>query len=227
MAPRRRQETGAPIVLHELEAKAVSELADFRDVDPGAWGVPSDRWDEVRALRHARSAYRLVTPDVVVRGPVDRLNHPGLELEALHTPGHTIGHICLRLPAEKLLLTGDHVLPAIYPGLGLGGRPTVNPIAAYLESLERVAVFDDHEILPGHHYRFTGLAERVERTAAHHRRRSDEVAVALAADPEATVYRVAAALTWSGGWERMQGFLLYSALTQTAMHIDLLRSRSA
>ena len=146
----------------------------------------------------------MVRPDVVVRGQVDHLQHPGLAIEVLHTPGHTTGSICLRLPEERLLLTGDHVLPAIHPGLGLGGSSDRNPVAEYLDSLGRVVGHDDHEVLPGHNYRFTGLAERAAATAAHHRRRTDEVAAALERTPDASVFEVASVLTWTAGWQRLR-----------------------
>jgi glyoxylase-like metal-dependent hydrolase (beta-lactamase superfamily II) len=224
MAPRLRDATGASIVLHEQEAAALERLDVIRSIDFEKWGVPDDRMEELRSLDGARDAYTTVRPDIELTGDIDRLHPPGLDIEVLHTPGHTTGSICLRLPDERLLLTGDHVLPAIYPGLGLGGPSARNPIADYLDSLGRVVGYDDHEVLPGHNYRFTGLAERVARTAAHHRRRTDEVERTLRAQPHASVFEVASTLTWTAGWDRMRGFFLYSALAQTAMHIDFLRT---
>ncbi len=223
MAPRLRDQSGAPIVMHERELTALEQLLEDEPVNPTDWGVPPDRVPELTALAQSRSAYRPLEPDVLVRGSVDHIRLSDLDLEVLHTPGHTTGHICLRLPRERLLLTGDHVLPASYPGLGLGGRSITNPIADYLESLELLTAFADHEVLPGHQYRFTGLANRIATITAHHRRRTAEVHAVLETDPLASVYDTAAALTWSRGWDGMRGFLLYSALAQTAMHVDLIR----
>jgi glyoxylase-like metal-dependent hydrolase (beta-lactamase superfamily II) len=224
MAPRLREATGATLVLHEQETMALEHLDVTRSIDPGAWGVPDDRVEELRGLDGGRGSHPTVRPDIQLTGDVDRLQPPGLDIEVLHTPGHTTGSICLRLPEARLLLTGDHVLPAVHPGVGLGGPSARNPLADYLDSLGRVAGYDDHEVLPGHNYRFTGLAERVARTAAHHRRRTDEVERALRAQPDASVFEVAATLTWSAGWDRMRGFFLWSALTQTAMHMDHIRT---
>lgn len=223
MAPRIRDATGASIVVHEREAEALRLEELFQPADPVGWGVPDDRLSELRRLGDDRTGFAPVVPDVVVRGDVDCMHPPGLDIEVLHTPGHTSGSICLRLPEERLLLTGDHVLPAIYPGLGLGAASNRNPIADYIDSLGRVLAYDDHEVLPGHNYRFTGLAERVAQTAAHHRRRTDEVERALTDQPAASVFEIAATLTWTAGWQNMRGFFLYSALAQTAMHIDFLR----
>lgn len=224
LAARLRAHTGAPVVLHEIEAAALSAMAAAPPprVDDG-WGVPADRQDEFAVLRLARDSFRSIVPDLTVRGTGGTLDHPGLPIRWLHTPGHTLGHICLRLPGPRLLLTGDHVLPARYPGVGLGGRSASNPLADYFDSLDLVSAFDDHEVLPGHHYRFRGLAERVAVIVAHHRRRNAQVAAVLRSEPRATVYRVAEELDWSAGWDRLRGFYLFSALAQTAMHVDLLR----
>ena len=46
----------------------------------------------------------------------DRLRHRrGREWFAVHTPGHTVDHICAWDPETGTLLTGDHVLPSITP----------------------------------------------------------------------------------------------------------------
>ena len=31
--------------------------------------------------------------------------------EVVHTPGHSLGHVCLYSPDPRLLLSGDHLLP--------------------------------------------------------------------------------------------------------------------
>jgi glyoxylase-like metal-dependent hydrolase (beta-lactamase superfamily II) len=59
----------------------------------------------------------------------------GLELEVVATPGHTSDSMSLRAPADHALLTGDTVL-------GRGTTVVAHPdgeLAAYLESLERIA----------------------------------------------------------------------------------------
>jgi glyoxylase-like metal-dependent hydrolase (beta-lactamase superfamily II) len=227
MAERLRRETGAGIVMHELESSAMAHLPGSEAVIGADWGVPEDRLRELIQVRDARVVPSAVVPDVVVRGAGGALAVPGFTVEAMHTPGHTQGSMCVRLPELGLIATGDHVLPAIYPGLGLGGPSATNPIADYLASLEVVARFDDHEVLPGHGYRFRGIAARCTVLAAHHGRRTAQVAAALTANPAATPWQVASTLTWSAGWANLQGFYLYSALAQTAMHMDLVGSSAA
>lgn len=220
-----RDFSGAPLVMHELEVSAASGGA----VWPGAadldvWQVPAARKAELESTLWPSAPGRSIDADVIVRGSLDHLHPAGLDIDVIHTPGHTAGSVCLRLPTQRLLLTGDHVLPALYPGIGLGGKiPGRDPIADTFASLDKLKKFDDHEVLPGHHYRFTGLSQRIAAMERHHRRRSGEVEGVLRDRPQASVYEVASALTWSGGWQRMHGPLLYSALLQTSLHIDHLR----
>ena len=105
-------------------------------------------------------------------------------------------------------------------GLGLGGPTATNPVAGFLDGLERIAIYDDHEVLPGHGYRFTGLAERCAEATNHRNQRTAEVAAVLATKPDSTVWEIASQLTWTAGWENFRGFYVRSALAQTAMHRD-------
>lgn len=227
LAEHLRSETGAPIVLHEREDEAIGDLGDAVPSVPSAWGVPPEALEELLALRTATADVpRAPHGDLLLRGDVDRLRIRGWDIEAVRTPGHTPGSVCLRIRDAGVVLTGDTVLPVIHPGLGLGGPTDSNPIADYLGSLDGLAADDDLEVLPGHGYRFTGLRERATGLAEHHLRRTREVAAALDATPDASVWEIAATLTWTAGWANMHGFFLYSALSQTALHIDYLTRRA-
>lgn len=223
LAPRLSRSTGAPVVLHEAEAAALPQPVDHFWTELEEWGVPADRRSQLERDRPGAHSVPAPGSTLLLRGAVDHLRPPGVDIEVLHTPGHTSGHVCLRLPDQKLLLTGDHVLPAIRPGIGLGGPSATNPVADYLRSLELVAAYDDHEVLPGHNYRFTGLAERVAELAERHRTRTREVTEVLRSTPTASVYETAARLTWSSGWTRLGGYHLLSALHQTSLYLDLVR----
>jgi glyoxylase-like metal-dependent hydrolase (beta-lactamase superfamily II) len=179
-----------------------------------------------RVVLHEREQDAPIAHDLLVADG-DTLDIPGRALQVVHTPGHTAGHMCLADPDARIVFTGDHVLPTVNSGLGLGGATVTNPIADYLASLERIAAFDDYEVGPGHEYVFRGLAARCAALREHHLRRSREVAAALAADPGLSVSGIASQLTWTDGWENLDGFRLESALAQTAMHRDFLASGAA
>jgi glyoxylase-like metal-dependent hydrolase (beta-lactamase superfamily II) len=225
LAGRLRQVSGAPVIMHRSDAAALETPGDpvrMRVSELSNWGVPADRRAELTALTLGPATVAEFLVDRTVEGG-ELLDIPGRSLRVIHTPGHTSGHICLREEEQKLIFTGDHVLPTVNPGIGLGGTTSENPIRDYLASLDAVAAFDDHEVLPGHGYRFTGLAERCTELADHHRRRTGEVAAVLARQPDATIWQIAERLTWSSGWQALRGFSLLSALSQTALHRELVR----
>jgi glyoxylase-like metal-dependent hydrolase (beta-lactamase superfamily II) len=112
--------------------------------------------------------------------------------------------------------TPDH-LPSL-DRLAAGGDPTATP--DHLPSLDHLGT-RRAVALPGHEHPFAGLADRCAALAEHHLRRSREVA----AHPGGTVWEVASALTWTGGWEHLPPFARLSALAQTALHRDYLAAR--
>lgn len=223
MAGRVRAASGAPVALHELEQEGIWELSTpIPDAVSLArftgWGVPVDHHRELLDAVHRRGAWEPFTADLLLEDG-DVLDIRGRELRVLHTPGHTTGHLAFVDAVDGLVLTGDLLLPNQFPGIGLGGTPAGDPIGDYLASLALVAEFDDFEVLPGHGFRFSGIAERSAETAAHHERRTAEVSAALVSGGPDTVWSIAGHLTWTVGWENLHGLALLSALSQTALHL--------
>ena len=88
-------------------------------------------------------------PEAVVgRTVADRevMDLGGVTLEFVHTPGHTMGSVCIYYREERVLFTGDTVLGS--------GTTTINPeqgeVAAYIESLNMLLGLDVRLICPGH-----------------------------------------------------------------------------
>ena len=59
---------------------------------------------------------------------------------AIHTPGHTLDHLCLYDPENGILLSGDHVLPSITPHIAGSGQG--DALHSYLATLDLVASLD-------------------------------------------------------------------------------------
>ncbi len=225
LAHRIRDLSGAPVAIGRIEQRAIDELEAGEDLEAAArgWGVPAERMSEVDAIVVAREKSPGFVADLLL-DPGDTLPIPGRSLVAVATPGHTDGHLSFTDDSLQLVITGDHVLPVIYPGLGLGSRLQVDPIGDYLAGLERIAAYDSYEVAPGHWYRFRGLAERCEDIAAHHLRRTAEVEKVLERTPEVSTWEIAGRLTWTAGWPNLEGFMLFSALMQTDMHVAYLKN---
>ena len=67
-------------------------------------------------------SYKVPEPARRVRnGDVIRL--AGRDMFAMHTPGHTLDHLCIHDPEGGFVFTGDHLLPHITPYIsGLAER---------------------------------------------------------------------------------------------------------
>jgi len=142
-----------------------------------------------------------------------------VQLEVIHTPGHTPGHVCFIDEDSRRLFSGDHILPRITPNISLNQFDAEGPLAQYLRSLAKVRDLETSEVMPAHEWRFRGLAERVDGIAAHHERRLEELLAAIVAHPDSTSWFLASQLTWSRSWDQYNGFLRVSAVTETAAHV--------
>jgi glyoxylase-like metal-dependent hydrolase (beta-lactamase superfamily II) len=211
--------------MHPLEAASLPGRA-WRDRHPGtdpAWlgrhGVPADETTQLMVRPERMAALlEMAEPDRAIEdGDVLRL--PGREVRAVWTPGHTPGHLCLHDAEAGILLTGDHLLPRITPNVAVLPTSEGDPLGAYLAALARTAEFHADEAFPAHEYRFRGIDARAAEIAEHHAKRSAEILRAVDTLGEPTGWRIAGALTWSRGWESLQGILRRMALAETLAHL--------
>jgi ribonuclease/clavin/mitogillin len=102
-------------------------------------------------------------------------------LRAIHTPGHSAGHLCFLHERTRSLFTGDHI-----PG-GTGTviiDPPDGDMAAYVKSLERLLGENVDTLFPGHGSPQGGVARRIRALIAHRRDREARVLAALGAEPQ-------------------------------------------
>ena len=67
------------------------------------------------------------------------------EIEVIHTPGHSPGHMCFYDKEYKLLFTGD----LIYKGTLYAFYPTTDPVK-FKESVAKLLKYDVTKLLPAH-----------------------------------------------------------------------------
>jgi glyoxylase-like metal-dependent hydrolase (beta-lactamase superfamily II) len=231
LAGRVREVSGAWIGLHPADAALIPDR--YEDADDllrriSGWleqtGAPAADLAELRdATMQLRRFVVVARPDLPLADG-DRPDLPGWRLRAVHTPGHTPGHLCFVEERTGVVLTGDHVLPTISPNIARHPQAGPDPLADYLASLERLRRWGDGLALPGHQWRFDGLTGRIDELIAHHERRLAEVEAAVA-DGAATIWEVATRTTWSRPWREVRGFMRRAALGETAAHLAHLEGR--
>ncbi|HYM36376.1 MAG TPA: MBL fold metallo-hydrolase [Steroidobacteraceae bacterium] len=101
----------------------------------------------------------------------DEIDIGATQWRIYETDGHAEGHQCLFDASRRILISGDQVLPTISSNVSrLPRSRDTNPLASYLNSLERLSQLDAHTlVLPSHGRPFYGLRPRASDLIAHHR----------------------------------------------------------
>jgi glyoxylase-like metal-dependent hydrolase (beta-lactamase superfamily II) len=236
------EEAGADILTHESFRSLVTETNDDIDMDlleaneeelveiwkrrfasfePTPWGTtreppPDDairRWIVMGEGGHKR--FRGPDPTIrVADNEVVRLANR--DWFAVHTPGHTMDHLCLFDPEEGVLLAGDHVLPTITPHIA-GTSDVEDPLATFFASLDKVAALDGLTCaLPAHGHPFEDLSGRCTQIRHHHDDRLQLLRDAADANVDAPVQAWMKVLFKERSWGEM-------AASETYAHLEHLR----
>jgi glyoxylase-like metal-dependent hydrolase (beta-lactamase superfamily II) len=158
----------------------------------------------------------------VAATPTRRVSHgevvelAGREWHAVHTPGHTLDHLCLFDPAMGFLLAGDHVLPTITPHIAGEGSGR-DPLKMFFASLDRVAELPGlKRALPAHGHPFDDVPGRVQAIKKHHEERIVVLRRAMEALGPASVETLSHELFRKDHWGAM-------AESETYAHLEHLR----
>jgi glyoxylase-like metal-dependent hydrolase (beta-lactamase superfamily II) len=149
---------------------------------------------------------------------------PSRSLRAIHTPGHTQGHVVFHDEAGGLLFAGDHVLPHITPSIGFQPAITRQALSQYLGSLRLMLALPDSRLLPAHGPVSDSTHTRVNELLAHHESRLAQTLEVASAGP-VTAFVAAAALPWT---RRKRKFTDLDPMNQllavgeTAAHLEVL-----
>ena len=172
---------------------AISDATEETELTSSPWGSttpwgttnpgpPFKRRIMIRALR------LLFTPPEPSRRVHhgERLRLANREWQVLHTPGHTVDHLCLFDPETGTLLSGDHVLPTITPHVS--GVRRGDSLRSYLATLDLVGGLEGVRLgLPAHGAPFDDVPGRVDAIKRHHEERMELLRQASLALGAATV----------------------------------------
>ena len=231
LAGRVRETSGAWVGLHPADAALIPDRYDQPDellarvsATLRRWGAPPE---EVEGLAYAsmpvRAFVSLVKPDVLLEDG-DKPEVPGWDIQAIWTPGHSPGHLSFWEGRNRLMLTGDHVLPRITPNISLHPQAGDDPLGSFLQSLRKLEPYDSDEVLPAHEHRFVGLPARIAELIEHHENRFTEVIEAVQAGRD-TAWAVAGCMKWSRSWDRIDGWMRRAAVAEAMAHIRALERR--
>lgn len=228
LAPRLREVSGATLAMHGADATLLGHVADHSGMEE-AWARQLTRLGAPRPVIDADPV------DLVRFGPGesidvvladgDELGLPGWDLRALWTPGHTAGHLCFVDDGAGILFSGDHMLPRISPNISTIPGELEHPLHRYLLSLHSTATLPDHEVLPAHEYRFSGLSGRARALLGHHEERFAEILADVHAHPESTTWEITTRITWSRPFDEMRPRLHRLAVRETDAHLLVLADR--
>lgn len=228
-----RREFGSKIALgvHEQDSLRLSADPGTTPMGPqlrllrqaGADAVVDALQRMFGGLRGNTDATIWETPDEWLT-PGRRSVLPGRDLDVVHTPGHTAGHVVFDDGAAGLMFTGDHVLPHITPSIGFQPGTTALPLGDFLDSLHLVRGMPDRRMLPAHGPVSDSVHQRVDELLAHHEERLARIADTVVGGAT-TAYESALRLTWTRrGRElgELDPFNQMLAVNETGSHLDLL-----
>ncbi len=167
--------------------KAVSKHINPREIeyvflthshfDHAMASVDLKRWFGCKIVMHEKefellkSGYTLfgyrfyVEPDILVRGG-EVFDLGEIELEVIHTPGHTPGSVCYYEPNRKWLFSGDTVFA--HGAFGRVDLPGGNKFELMM-SLQKLAQLEVEKLYPGHE-------DVIEKNAKEHILKAIEIA---------------------------------------------------
>ncbi len=150
------QETAESVVV-DAPGEAPRILEALEDRYPEYILITHDHFDHVGALSKLKSALSIsiaahaaeaknlpVPPDILLTGG-DKISFGTIQLEVLHTPGHTAGSVCFL--ADNYLFAGD----TLFPG-GPGKTLSPSDFRQIIESITQ-KIFelpDATQVYPGH-----------------------------------------------------------------------------
>ncbi|QJY48941.1 MBL fold metallo-hydrolase [Pseudonocardia broussonetiae] len=138
--------------------------------------------------------------------------------EVIHTPGHSLGHVCLFSASTRVLLSGDHLLPGITPPVTFERGFDADPLRSYLDSLRAVADRRPDLVQPGHGRPFGDAVDRIEAIVRNKLRRLEKVRRAVEERPS-TVTELADLLVAKAILAHQRQL----AISETLSHIAYLR----
>lgn len=188
LAPKILSESEANLSMHTIEAANLRRLAEsvakpsVLDKRLRSWGTPEDQILRITgAFLEIRQRFDAIEANEVFAGGETIETEALGALRTVFTPGHSPGHLCLYSERERLLISGDHVLPKITPHISWMSE--ADALADFRAALDKVGALAVDTVVSGHGDPFQDLAGRVAEIKRHHDSRCRKIETALAGGP--------------------------------------------
>jgi glyoxylase-like metal-dependent hydrolase (beta-lactamase superfamily II) len=178
MAGEIQRKSGATVYAHKKDADLIQpqSLSVYRDyMDTLAtWGIPADTREELVSFIEAHDHHTGKSVDVKTFEHGASFSLGSLELEAIHSPGHTAGLTSFTFTNDghRGIVTGDALLPVYTPNVGGADIRVEGPLEQYVNTLQRF-IYGGFDVgYPGHRSPITDVAERGREILSHHEERA-------------------------------------------------------
>lgn len=224
--------SNAPVSMHEKEVYFINKLIKYPEESIGDFkrimnksGVMKEVVGKMMFFHPGvsnQAVYSQINYNATVRDD-DIIRLGNRKLRIIGTPGHSINHICIYDIENKILFSGDHVLPKITPNI----RVPINeddPLGEYLDSLEKVERLEVKYYFPGHGEIKSDLKRRIGELRFHHYKRLLETLEIISEKP-LNAYEIASRMNWDIDmpWEDFPTIQKYFAIGETLAHIRYLQ----
>ena len=223
LAPRIREVSGAEILIGELDAAKLEGNSMLLATGKLLLeeGMPMEELVDMGERERGLGDLRPTIGDLSLLRGGERLEFEGFELEVMHLPGHTAGHICMFHRPSGSLFAGDTLLLHISPNPLLEPDPADpterrRSLLEYIQSLDVLASLPLSRVFPGHGPVIDDPRGLIDEMRRHHRERADDLAGMLTEDGR-TAWQLANQL-----FANLEGFDNFLAVSEVMAHIDLL-----
>lgn len=184
MAARLRDMTGAKVAAHRYERPRIEHVNERLREEYECYSSMSFRMGFPEEI--ARHIFDLASVWISLSEPCrvdmrlgggEKVRAGDRELEVIHTPGHTAGHVCYYLREEGILFSGDHLMRTITPNPELYCPPwrgNITGLNQFLDSLRMLREYDVRYAYPGHGRAIKKVRKRIEINLVHHERRLEK-----------------------------------------------------
>jgi glyoxylase-like metal-dependent hydrolase (beta-lactamase superfamily II) len=217
-----RQFTSAPIGIHQLDVRVLSNYEERRIVAARQLEIYLEQAGVGAPMRENLMAMYLFAKDHYRSIPVQFLldeDEPRYGLNFYHVPGHCPGQVCIQV--DDIMLTADHILNRITPHQAPESITMNMGLGHYLDSLTKISRIPGIRLgLGGHEEPIPDVYGRIQEIKTAHQHRLDKI-LEICATPK-TIAEVSQEL-----FGRRHSYHILLAIEEAGAHVEYLYQRGA